>query len=514
MKAVSGSVMRGLDRATIESGVLSGIELMNNAANVLAEEVIKFCKEHSLSRINIICGKGNNGGDGFALAPILQREGFSAVTLYCAFGETDLQGDALLAFEAMSYELKSNIRFEPDSDLESAGSLCVDALLGTGLKGEVRAPFTGWIDAINLSKRPVISVDIPSGLDSDKGKCSDYCVKADMTVTFELPKKGLLINDGPSCCGILKVRKIGIPRKLIDEIDDFYGTTTACDLKNVIVREDFATWKNRRGHVLVIGGSRSYPSAPFLSAEAALRAGAGLVTVVIPESCEVFCNVAKGLIVRRVPDDGKGVFTHSSVSEILSLLPGKNSIVLGMGLDTSPETREFLEIFCTHRNLPPWVCDADGLNLLSQCGDLFLNLPALSVITPHAGEMRRILSALGLTCDNMLPHEIALCVSGILKCAVIYKGCRSVITSSDGDFAYNLSGCPALSTAGSGDVLSGFTGAFLAGGLDGFTSARCGAYIHGRCGEELIRGHLHYKGFIADDLINSGDLIARVFDNL
>ena len=252
---------------------------MTQAAEGIAEAAYRRGRAFERRSVLIACGRGNNGGDGFAAARILFEKYKLTPKIVTPFERSDFSGDALKAYDSLPDELKSSI--SSDASLLSsagAGSLILDALLGTGFRGEVKSPFTELINAVNSSGAFVLSADVPSGLDPDTGMCGNVCVTAHLTVTLELPKRGMLFNDGPRKCGCVEVVKLGISEKRVEAIADYIETTAMADFRSALPREGFDTWKNRRGHVLVVGGSRDYPSAPFLSAEAALRNGAGLVT--------------------------------------------------------------------------------------------------------------------------------------------------------------------------------------------------------------------------------------------
>ncbi len=483
IRIFSPEQMRRIDRRTIDAGYFSGIGLMENAGRAAAAAVLE--KFGSVS-YHILTGSGNNGGDGFVIAAALaEKIGAEKVVLHCA--GIPQTGDALLASGKVPQEIRS---------LESfcvvdvpPGAVVIDCLLGTGFRPPLRPLFAQWIREINACRLccPVVAVDIPSGLNGEDGTAVE-AVQADLTLTFAALKSGLILNAGAKYCGKIRVLDIGIPETVMTEEPDSMTITDAASVRRLLLkqRQAYDTYKQKRGHVLVIGGSVDYPSAPFLSAEAALRGGAGMVTVAIPGKTEIFCPVPKALIVRRGSEDG--YFRKDSVAEILKLLPKMDAVVIGPGMTAEPGCMAFFmellpQITC------PVLLDADALNLLALNRDLFRCLTCSTVLTPHAGELARLENA-GF--DSMA------CPAVLVK-----KGPYSAVMQGT-RCAQNLSGSPALATAGSGDVLSGVIAAFLGQKYDPFDAARIGVYLHGKAGE---RG----AGLIADDLLPEiGNVLQKI----
>ena len=491
MKILTPGEMRQADAETIQSGLFSGIGLMQSAGNAAAEKILRLT--NGMDRcFHILTGSGNNGGDGFVIAArLLEQFGRDRVILHCAAPAEKLSGDALLAYQELPPDIvkKNSLTAE---DLQKDRDLVIDCLLGTGIRGEAREPVRSWIDLVNRSGCPVISIDIPSGLDGETG--SGNAVTADATLTLAAPKTGLLTGNGPSACGKLHVVPIGIPDEILNAVAP--DAVPAIDTKTIraLLRPlDPATYKQKRGHVLILGGSASYPSAPFLAGEAALRAGAGLVTVVLPASAEIVCSVPKALIVRRAPDDGTGHFTPAALPLIQSLLPAMDAVAIGPGMTTN--AGDFLAGLPEYLTMPT-LFDADALNLLAMNPELLKRLPENAVLTPHAGELKRLLDSTNLSETEQLAKDTGA--------VIIQKGpCTRIFDGRNGKTAINLSGSPALATAGSGDVLTGIVAAFLAQKYDPFTAAQIGVHLHGLAGETDTE-HLTRAGntgLIADDLL-------------
>ena len=491
MKAVSGTLMRSVEASAIQLGQVDSWSMMKRAGEALAREAAQFRDRGAF--FAVLAGKGNNAGDGFVAAKKLHESGFR-VRIYHTSPENELKGDALRAWLELPAEI---VRARELHAADLTGAIVIDSLLGTGFSGTLREPWLHWINLVNYLNLPVVAADLPSGLDADDGGVrGGAAVRADVTVTFGFPKTGLLTGQGPALCGRIRVIDIGLPSESEDAIERFVLCTGLPDVKSRLRPLAFDTYKQKRGHVVVIGGSSDYPSAPFLTAEAALRAGAGLVTVYVPASAEIVCAPPKALIVKRLPDDGAGVFTQRSF-DALKLPPNVASVAVGMGMNTAEETVPFLRALMGSVQCP-LLLDADALNLIARRPGLLHELGTATVVTPHEGEMKRIEAAIGLSSDRSRT-ERAESLAKLTALHVVLKGVRTVVTSPNGISALNLSGSPMLATAGSGDVLSGVIAAFAANSGDLFDAARDGVFLHGLLGE--LDAPFAGRGLIADDLL-------------
>ena len=505
MKAVSGIQMRGLDRRTIEETGISGERLMQIAglragagilkqfvADVPGETAPEFC---------ILAGKGNNGGDAFVVAALLADADYN-VTLHCTVPESELSGDALTMFRRLPASVRDHLSYElTPADLANPDTVVVDGLLGTGFHGALREPYRSWCRLVNASGRPVAALDIPSGLDADSGEADPDAMVADVTFTMAAPKTGMFSAEGIRLTGRLQVLDIGIPQAFIDELPDTVECTGPEEVHAFFRREAFDAHKYTRGHLFVAGGCKHYPGAPLLAAEAGLRSGAGLVTCCLPEHAEIHASVPKAMIVRRLASQ-TGFFNAGSAAELLSIANKAGAFVIGPGMGTAIECVGFLEKILSVK--APLVLDADALNLLSAHPDLIEKLKTRSnptVITPHPGEMKRLADALELDTGSMSRTELAGKVSNRLNAFVIYKGPRTIVAAPDGRIAVNLSGCPALATAGTGDLLAGMTGAMLLNsGTTPYDAARAAVFLHGFTAEITAQPGCS-RGFIADDFL-------------
>jgi len=491
MKAVSGTLMRSVEASAIQRGLVDSWSMMCRAGEALAREAAAF-REHG-TFFAVLAGKGNNAGDGFVAAKILHEQG-NVVRIFHTSPEAEFKGDALRAWNQLPAEIERRRELHA---VDLNGAIVIDSLLGTGFSGTLKEPWLHWINLVNYLNLPIVAADIPSGLDADDGGIrGGAAVRADVTVTFGFPKTGLLTGQGPETCGRIRVIDIGLPPEVEDEIERFTPCTGLADVRSRLRPLPFDTYKQKRGHVAVIGGSADYPSAPFLTAEAALRAGAGLVTVYLPASVELVCNPAKALIVKRLPDDGRGVFTQRSL-EALTLPPNVSAVAVGMGMNTADDTVPFLRGLMASVECP-LLLDADALNLISKRPGLLHELGTATVVTPHEGEMKRLEAAVGLTSARSRT-ERAEALAKLTALHVVLKGVRTVVASPNGVSALNLSGSPVLATAGSGDVLSGVIAAFAASGCDLYPAAMDGVFLHGLLGE--LDAPFAGRGLIADDLL-------------
>ena len=502
MKAISGTHMRSVEAAAIQQGLVDSWAMMTIAGNALAREAEAFHDRGAFYAV--LAGKGNNAGDGFVAAKALFERGYR-VKIFHTSPASEFRGDALRAWSQLPDAIERATELHA-ADLR--GSVVIDALLGTGFSGALKEPWLHWINLVNYLNLPVVAADLPSGLDADDGEVrGGTAIRADVTVTFGYPKTGMLTGRGPELCGRIRVVDIGLPDDIDESVMRIVPCTGLADVRRSLSLHpvEFDTYKQKRGHVAVIGGSRDYPSAPFLTAEAALRAGAGLVTVYVPASMEIVCAPPKALIVKRLPDDGNGVFSAKS-AEALSLPPNITSIAAGMGMNTAEETVPFLRKLMASAQCP-LLLDADALNLISKHPGLLHELGTATVVTPHEGEMKRLEAALGLNSAGRNRVERAEALAKFTALHVVLKGVRTVVMSPNGHYALNLSGSPVLATAGSGDILSGIVAALASAPDSLFTAAKNGVFVHGLLGE--LDAPLALRGLIADDLLAR---IPRAFD--
>ncbi|MFA7231394.1 MAG: NAD(P)H-hydrate dehydratase [Victivallaceae bacterium] len=498
MKTVSVEQMRTLDARTINEFQTPGVVLMERAGFGVGEAILNFIDAAinpvHVKRFVVLAGKGNNGGDGYVVARYLYARVNVKVVIYSVCNQDELTNDAAQHAALIQDKIELHVKQNLTQADFNKGDIIIDALLGIGITGALKEPYRNWINVVNSSSLPVISLDIPSGLDGNSGTCQE-CINADMTVTVGLPKTGLVAGKGPEVCGLIKLVDIGIPQKYIDEIDSPVDLFLEVDASKNILRIPMNSHKNSVGSVLVIGGSREYYGAPFLAARSAFRGGAGLVRVAIPDSVK-YVPAELSLIVSRLRDNGDGYFCKESLNELEQLIEKSDVIVAGPGIGTHRDTIPFLRFLCSLEK--PVVFDADALNLISEIPKIYREKES-NILTPHPGEMKRLLNAFDLEdeCGSASRIEQARKLAQSIDSTIVLKGHRTVTASPDGRITVNSSGCPALATAGSGDCLSGLIGACVINREDIFEAVATAVYIHGLAGELSKYGN---RGTIADDL--------------
>jgi ADP-dependent NAD(P)H-hydrate dehydratase / NAD(P)H-hydrate epimerase len=495
--------MKTLDRRTIEELGLPGLVLMENAARGAVQVILK---EYPLARsIAVFCGKGNNGGDGLAMARYFQNSGLS-VRIFLAGNRTDLQGDAahqlLLADRLKVPVTELTDAGNPDLKQYLTGAdLVVDALLGTGLENEVRGIFRELIQLINEWPIPKVAVDIPSGLSSDTGRPLGLCLKADLTITFGLPKIGQVLFPGSCFVGRLFVVDIGISSSLWPPMPERSELLEASTLSSFLPERDPEGHKGTYGHVFLLAGSKGRTGAATLSCLGALRAGAGLVTLGIPESLNPIMEVKlTEAMTSPLPEGEPGHLGFGALDPVLSFLVGKKGLGLGPGLSTSEGTRDLVRAVIQNTQGLPMVIDADGLNILAESQEMLPLLAGRAVLTPHPGEMARLS---GESIKEIQAHRIqsARNFSQKFGLIVVLKGARTLIADPGGAVYINPVAHSVLAAGGTGDVLTGLILGLVSQGVPLIQSACLGVFLHGQAGACLAR-EKGGQGILASELLD------------
>jgi hydroxyethylthiazole kinase-like uncharacterized protein yjeF len=500
MDVIGVEEMRRLDALTISRGDASGFELMLRAGKGAAEEILRFLTRLAPAqrrRILLLAGKGNNGGDAWVVARLLHEEGL-AVELYSPCRQEELPADARLhaALLPNAVPRREKIHSLPAEALRP-GSVIIDGLLGTGLRGALREPYRHIIEQVNASGLPVLALDIPSGLDGDSG-LGEYAIFADLTLTMAFPKTGLLCGDGPRHCGPIHVIDLGFSPTVRASAQPRGRAFAQADAAALLTRRDPAAHKNSLGHVLCLAGSQQYVGAAALCASAALRSGAGLVTLAYPAAMPRPALPHALISIPLGDAERDEVFCDAMIPQLQEALGGKNALLYGPG-SGSTATPGILQSLL--KAAIPMVLDADGLRLLAANPALLDCAQAELVLTPHPGEMGALLHGFGL--EELLAagrREQARALAKRCRAVVLLKGQHSVVATSDGqEPSINLSGTAALACAGTGDVLAGMIAAFIAQGMNGDDAARCAAFVHGYCAECWPAAQ---RALIADDLLD------------
>jgi NAD(P)H-hydrate epimerase len=509
LPVLGAAEMREADRRTTETAGLPGVVLMENAGAAVARVVDERYKH--LRRPLVVCGKGNNGGDGFVAARrMLSRE--PDVVLLAA--REEVQGDALThlrAFEGSGGRV-TEVRTSEDVGrvLDGLGtpSLVVDALLGTGLRERATGIYVTAIERIAawaLAGTPVVSVDLPSGLFADSGVCEGASVPATLTVTFAAPKRAHVLPPACDRVGELIVADIGIPASVLGETGAQLFLIEARDGARAFPPRAPSVHKRSLGHLLVIAGATGRTGAAVLTAVGALRAGAGLVTVGTPAAALPLVAAGRPEIMTEPLADGLGgVLSAQALKRALALARERDAVVLGPGLGLDPGTREFVKQFVLQCPVP-LVVDADGLNALTAAGTMtgpleLIKRPHPTVITPHPGEMARLT---GLESAEVQRRrlETARDFASASGAVVVLKGQRTIVAEKGGRAAVNPTGNPGMATAGTGDVLAGVVGALLCR-HDGWTAATAAAYVHGLAGDRAA-ARVGQASLLAGDLLDA-----------
>lgn len=475
-RIVTGQQAKKQDRAVIASGV-SSLALMRTAAEGIAYAV-KACRK-SDETVTAICGTGNNGGDGVAAALLLHREGIDARIVLCGEPERCTLDTAHYMDLAGSEGVPICSAWEPLPD-----EILIDALFGVGLNRPIEGEKRTLIERMNASGKPIVSADLPSGLHADSGVVLGAAVKATCTVTMQAKKAGMLLGKGRALCGEVTVQLL-----YPDESEPELFFEDERDIAALLPPRPFDSHKGKNGHALLCVGSRTYPGAALLSSRAALRGGAGLLTVCTPDPVRpFFAALPEAITVPTGTDD----WCEAAAKTAKAAMTGKQAIGIGSGAgkgDILPVIEAALK---TGTKL---VLDADALNQMAQDRTILGLLHENVVLTPHAGEMARLLQA---TADDVLADPLGAVKT--FPCTTLLKGATTLV-HADGKTAFTTFGNPGLAKGGSGDVLTGLITALLAQGLKPFDAARAGAYLLGTSADRAMK-LLGERALLASDVID------------
>jgi NAD(P)H-hydrate epimerase len=492
---LDAETMRGVDRWAIDERGVPSLELMERAGAGVTRIVERLAPDGAAV---VVCGKGNNGGDGLVVARLLREAGRS-VTVVCAAPPGDFAGDARVNLERLPGEVPLELSKdrERSEQVLTEATVIVDALLGTGFQGEPRGAVEEAIEAVNAARPPVVSVDVPSGVDVSTGVVSGAAVRAVATVTFHAGKPGLWIAPGKAHAGEVHTIDIGIPRGSPD--DTTIGLIEPSVL-GLLPRRKAASTKFISGHVLLAGGSRGLTGAPRMAAEAAMRAGAGYVTAFVPASLQAILATAgpPELMTRGLPDQDGGL-TADGVQDVLDVSGRGGALALGPGLGRSDGAVQFARELARQAEVA-LVLDADGLNAHAGCIDELSARSAATVLTPHAGELGRLLQLGSEEIERERLRHVRVAAERA-RAVVVLKGDDTLVAEPSGRVAVSPGATPALATAGTGDVLTGVIAALLAVGLDPFTAAAAGVSLHAQAGREAARRQGAAEGVVASDVI-------------
>lgn len=482
MKILTAAQIREADRYTMQHEPIGSIELMERASETIAQWIANHIEQDT--PLCFLIGKGNNGGDGLAVARMLFNAGYTCL-VYTVFDKKELSEECRYNLERLPRGLK--VRPFVEAAVSREGVI-VDALLGSGVRGRVEGPVAEAIDWINKQGLRVIAIDLPSGMQTEYGNTSPAIVRASTTLTLEFPKLSLLLPEAGDCAGEVVVLPIGLDADFIKQADSPYVYVDEMLIRQLLKPRRKFAHKGDYGHALLVCGSEGMIGAAVLSAGAALRSGCGLVTVHMPrqEAGALYANCPSAML----SGDPQPYF-----SSLPADLDRFTAIGTGCGLGRRSESVKALEGLL--RLGKPMVLDADALNMLAEHPALQALVPPMSVLTPHPGELRRLVGAWS---DDRQRNELALALSKRLASYVVLKGAHTMTCTPEGKCYFNSTGNPGMAKGGSGDVLTGLITGLMARGYRSGAAAVLGVYLHGTAGDKAA-------DYYGQESMNSGDLL-------
>ena len=488
MKVVTAQQMREIDKTAIEEWKIPGVVLMENAGINVLSTMEDYFGDLKGFKVTIIAGKGNNGGDGCVVARHLKNRGGIPQIILLAEKEK-IKGDARINLDTV---LKGGVEVFEVSNREmfnarirkiiKESDIIVDAILGTGLSEAARGFYANVIEYLNELDTPIVSIDLPSGLSSDTGEIKGPSVMADVTVTLCLPKISLVSYPAAHFAGYVEVGDIGIPEKIIEESKINTFIIDEEEIGKLFPPRLADSHKGDFGHVLVVAGSPGKTGAAIMTSQGALKSGAGLVTLAIPESLNTIVGMKLTEVMSLpVSETDEKTFSKNSEKQILDFSKGKSVAAIGPGISTNKETSEVVRNLI-RKLIMPIIIDADGINALQGDPRILREAKADIVITPHPGEMSRLC---GVKKDVIQKDRISSARDFAVrnKVHVVLKGKNTVIADTQGNVFINLTGNPGMASGGTGDVLTGMIAGFISQGLSPVDAAKAGVYLHGLSGD-------------------------------
>ncbi|MCH7767692.1 MAG: NAD(P)H-hydrate dehydratase [Nitrospinae bacterium] len=506
MKVATAAEMRAIDREAIEGAGIPSLELMEQAGRQVVGVISERYSPLATRRVVVVCGRGNNGGDGLVVARMLLGSGCPTEVILLARAK-DLSDDALTNYERLYEHHGHRIHEAPDEEALLSHAphfekcdLLVDAIFGTGLNSPAEGRYAEAIRRMNATGKPIVAVDIPSGLSADEAKIIGEHIQAECTVTFGLPKVAHLIYPSASSVGELTVADIGFPEDIISNAPISTHLISPKQFRRAFAPRDPEAHKGTYGHLLIISGSVGMAGACVLTCRGALRAGAGLITAAVPRSIlpELSAGAVEVMTI-PLPETPGGTIAHEAVSVVAEELERFSAVAVGPGLTTNPDTVAFLDDLFSAIHVP-LVIDADGCNALSQLGPKALaGTKGTVCLTPHPGEMASLLESDTATvqADRLGAAREAARLYGAI---VVLKGARTIVANPQGEAAINLTGNPGMASGGVGDVLTGLIGSLCARRMEPYMACQAGAYLHGYAGD-LAAKEVGEVALTASDLL-------------
>lgn len=504
MKVVTNQEIREIDRKSIEEYGIPGLVLMENAGSRIFQNLKNIYPDLKLKKIIIFAGPGNNGGDGFVVARHLYNYG-TRVKVFTLSPFNKIKGKARVNLDIID---KMGIRLigiesgklEEVQETIRGSDLVIDAILGTGLQGKVTGLKAKIIELINHANKEVIAIDVPSGLNVDTGKFEGPCVKATYTITLALPKIGLLFYPGAGYTGKIIVEDIGIPTNLLKSKNLKINMITKEIIKSLLPLRLTYAHKGSFGKVLMLAGSVGMTGAAFLASEAAIRSGAGVVVLGIPQSLNPIMELKLTEVITLPLAETKYQSLNEKAEEdIFKLMRDFSVMGIGPGISRQLETQRLVRKIIEKSTIP-LVVDADAIYALGKDPMILRKTKTPVVITPHPGEMVKLINKdINYILDNQL--DITREVAQEFGVVVVLKGARTVIADDKGEVYINVGDNSGMATGGSGDVLTGIISSLIAQGMKTFPAAVAGVYIHSLAGN-LARDIKGERGMIAGDILS------------
>ena len=506
MYLVTASEIQKMDKLTIESFGIPGRILMENAGRGATEIFFEKFGDVTAKRVAVAAGRGNNGGDGFVIARYLAWKQVK-VTVYLLSKKTVIKGDAAANLKLLDslnipvIEIDDKKAFAKHRTSMAHQEIWVDAILGTGLRSQVKGYFRQIIEFINSLNKPVFAVDIPSGLNADTGQPCGACISAQATATFAFAKTGHILFPGADYTGSLEIVNIGIPHHIAEQVKPVHQLLTRGLVRNYFKPRSPDAHKGSTGHLLLLAGSPGKTGAAAMAAMSAMRAGAGLVTIGLPRGINPVLEV---LILEAMtfplPETNEGMLDEASFDQIMQLISGKRCFAIGPGLGNALETKRLVRRIIQESTVP-LVIDADGINSLEGHTEILHNLKAPVVLTPHPGEMARLVNS---TAGDIQKDRTGFARDFAEKfnTHLILKGAKTVIAHPDGSVFINSTGNSGMASGGMGDVLTGIIAGLITQGYSSEAAAHAGVFLHGAAADSLSEKTGPF-GFLASDVISA-----------
>lgn len=504
MKIVTGQQMARIDQKAIQELGVPGPVLMENAARALCRVFADTVSGGERPAVAVLCGSGNNGGDGFCAARILSGWNFQVFPVLVGRVQS-LKPDARLNFELLEKYGIDVLQVHDEEHLAELEEILgksewvIDAIFGTGLSRPIKGIAGKVLSMVSDLDKKVLAVDIPSGVNSDTGEIPGNALRADLTVTFGLPKWGHVLFPGAECTGELVVADIGFPPGMMND-EEIKGEITTVELvKKHLPSRKLNAHKGNCGKLGIIAGCRHYLGAAILCAKAALKMGTGYITLLLPNYLEPVSKIAlPDVVTLGLSDIDGGFITVQAVDVVLEHTRDKDAVALGPGLGRHATTRDFVRDFLED-NPVPLILDADGINNMAGFDEMERDMGVPWIITPHPGEAARLLN---IPTERIVsnPLESARRLADKFHAVVVLKGARTLIVDYNGKVFVNSTGNPGMAVLGMGDVLTGMISSLSSRGVPPFEAAACGVYLHGLAGD-LTAEELGMDSVTASDVV-------------